>query len=177
MTQHVLSVASAFYFFQRSELKSLMLYIFISFEMYFWSLCRQNGQKWKKLLEKNTSDLWCDSVLQTQKSWNKIKYRDIPFSPFFLLKRDEYYHHAQVDFDFGQVHMVWWLSYCQVEEKISVEPCDITWWVQISRKKFKHFSRTFSRIFTQFSRTFSVSFHACHNKEIQGNSTKSWICM
>ena len=33
------------------------------------------------------------------------------------------YHHAHVYFDFGQVHIVWWLSYCQVAEKISVEPC------------------------------------------------------
>ena len=33
----------------------------ISLEMYSWSLWRQNGQK--KLLEKNTSDLLCDSVL------------------------------------------------------------------------------------------------------------------
>ena len=40
----------------------------------------------------------------------------------FLLqmpKRDDY---AQADFDFGQVHVIWWLSYCQVVEKISVEP-------------------------------------------------------
>ena len=42
--------------------------------------------------------------------------------PDFLSIREEYYHHAQVDFDFGQAHIVWWLSYCQVEEKISVEP-------------------------------------------------------
>ena len=42
---------------------------------------------------------------------------------FFLSKKEEYCHLAHVDFDFGQVHIVWWLSYCQVEEKISVEPC------------------------------------------------------
>ena len=48
----------------------------------------------------------------------KIKYTD-----FFKSKKEEYHYHAQVDFDFGQVHIVWWLSYCQVEEKISVEPC------------------------------------------------------
>ena len=52
----------------------------------------------------------------------KIKYTDIQFYPIFLSKKKEYYYHAQVDFDFGQVHIVWWLSYCQVEEKISVEP-------------------------------------------------------
>ena len=41
-----------------------MLYSFISIEMYSWSLWRQNGQKLKKknILEKNTSDLLCDSV-------------------------------------------------------------------------------------------------------------------
>ena len=53
----------------------------------------------------------------------KIEYADIPSSSIFLSKKEEYYHHAQVDFDFGQVRNVWWLSYCQVEEKISVEPC------------------------------------------------------
>ena len=34
----------------------------------------------------------------------------------------EYHDHAQADFDFGQVHGIWWLSYCQIEGKISVEP-------------------------------------------------------
>ena len=53
----------------------------------------------------------------------KIKYTDGQFSPIFLSKKEEYFHLAQVDFDFGQVHIVWWLSYCQVEEKITVEPC------------------------------------------------------
>ena len=53
----------------------------------------------------------------------KTKYTDIQFSPIFLSKKEEYYHHAQVYFAFGQVHIVRWLSYCQVEEKISVEPC------------------------------------------------------
>ena len=46
---------------------------------------------------------------------------------FFLSKKEEYFHLAQVDFDFGQVHIVWWLSYCQVEEKITVEPCNCLW--------------------------------------------------
>ena len=36
----------------------------------------------------------------------KIKYVDIQFSPIVLSKKEEYYHHAQVDFDFGQVHIV-----------------------------------------------------------------------
>ena len=44
---------------------------------------------------------------------------------------------------------------------------------RFSEKKFKHFSRTFSRIVSQFSRTFSVSFQVYRSKEIQGNSTKS----
>ena len=44
---------------------------------------------------------------------------------------------------------------------------------RFSEKKFKHFSRTFSRIVSQFSRTFSVSFQVHPSKEIQGNSTKS----
>ena len=44
-------------------------------------------------------------------------------------------------------------------------------------KKFKHFSRTFSRTFFQILRTFPVSFQVYHNKEIQGNLIKSWISM
>ena len=46
---------------------------------------------------------------------------------FFSLQiqNREYYHYAQVDFDFGQVHVVWWLSYGQGGEKISVEPWNI----------------------------------------------------
>ena len=32
------------------------------------------------------------------------------------------YNHAQVYFDFGQVYIVWWLSYSQVGQKLSVEP-------------------------------------------------------
>ena len=45
---------------------------------------------------------------------------------FFFSKNEEYFYRAQVDFDFGQVHIVWWLSYGQVEEKISVEPCSVS---------------------------------------------------
>ena len=56
-------------------------------------------------------------MLQTQ-----IQYTDIQFSPIFFSKKEAYYHRVQADFGFGQVHIVWWLSYGQVEEKISVEP-------------------------------------------------------
>ena len=52
----------------------------------------------------------------------KVEYTEIQFSPIFFSKKEEYYNRAQADFDFGQVHVVWWLSYGQVEEKISVEP-------------------------------------------------------
>ena len=48
-------------------------------------------------------------------------FTDLFFFSLQIQKR-EYYHYAQVDFDFGQVHVVWWLSYGQVGEKISVEP-------------------------------------------------------
>ena len=44
----------------------------------------------------------------------------------FQIPKREYYDHAQGDFDFGQIHVNWWLSYCQVREKVSVEPCVIT---------------------------------------------------
>ena len=43
---------------------------------------------------------------------------------FQMPKRD--YDYAQGDFDFGQVHVIWWLSYCQVGEKVSVEPCIVS---------------------------------------------------
>ena len=79
----------------------------------------------KHILEKNTSDLLCDSVLHSNleiRNWIK----SYTVLPDFLSKKEEYYHNAQVDFDFGQVHIAWWLSYCQVEEKISVEPCSCT---------------------------------------------------
>ena len=51
-------------------------------------------------------------------------FTDLFFFSLQIQKR-EYYHYAQVDFDFGQVHVVRWLSYGQVGEKISVEPCVI----------------------------------------------------
>ena len=36
------------------------------------------------------------------------------------------YNPAQIDFGFGQVYIVWWLSYSQVGEKMtSVEPWSI----------------------------------------------------
>ena len=46
----------------------------------------------------------------------------------FLLQmpKGEYYDYAQADFDFGQVHVIWWLSYCQVGAKTSVEPWQIS---------------------------------------------------
>ena len=72
-----------------------------------------------------------DSMLQRQQSWNETnKHIDDQSYPRFvifslqILKR-EVYHYAQVDFDFGQVHFVWWLSYCQAGEKISVEPYNV----------------------------------------------------
>ena len=58
----------------------------------------------------------------------KSKYPDYQSSHRFVIfslqmQKIEYHHFAQVEVDFGQVHIVWWLSYCQVGEKISVEPC------------------------------------------------------
>ena len=60
-------------------------------------------------------------------SWNKIKdtyiyiYMWSKFSPIFFRCKKYMYNPAQIDFDFGQVYIVWWLSYSQVGEKISVE--------------------------------------------------------
>ena len=70
--------------------------------------------------------------------WIALQYNRAPLLCYFKLyasfwsywcifslqmQKIEYHHFAQVEVDFGQVHMVWWLSYCQVGEKISVEPC------------------------------------------------------
>ena len=63
-----------------------------------------------------------------------IKSTDIQFSTIFFSEKEEYYHHAQVDFDFGQVDIIWWLSDCQVEEKISVEPCYPYYWFLLDPK-------------------------------------------
>ena len=38
------------------------------------------------------------------------------------MQKWEYYHYAQINIDFGQVGIVWWLTYSQVKEKLSVEP-------------------------------------------------------
>ena len=59
------------------------------------------------------------------KSWNENKDTYDQNSPRFFYSfqgKKKYYNHAQVDFDFGQVYIVWWLSYSQVGKKISVEP-------------------------------------------------------
>ena len=53
----------------------------------------------------------------------RIKIHIIKVLPdilFFIAEKK--YNHALVDFDFGQVYFVWWLSYSQGGEKISVEP-------------------------------------------------------
>ena len=47
------------------------------------------------------------------------------FFSYYTNAKREYHDDAQADFDFGQVHVIWWLSYYQVEEKISVEPCSM----------------------------------------------------
>ena len=57
---------------------------------------------------------------------------DLLVFPLQMRKR-EYFQYAQVDFDFGQVHIIWWLSYCQVGEKISVEPCVVWLILEVSR--------------------------------------------
>ena len=82
---------------------------------------KMDRNKKTQLLKKNTRDFYMTVYFKHKNLEIKIKYADIPFSSIFLSKKEEYYHHAQVDFDFGQVHIVWWLSYCQVEEKINVE--------------------------------------------------------
>ena len=52
------------YFFQRSELKCLILYIFLCPFKCIPGPCDVTVDR-KKLLEKNTGYLLCDSVLQT----------------------------------------------------------------------------------------------------------------
>ena len=57
------------------------------------------------------------------KSWNKNKDIYDQSSPRFSHCKKYIYNTAQIDSGFGQVHIVWWLSYSQVGEKISVKPC------------------------------------------------------
>ena len=68
--------------------------------------------------------MWQRHCLRHSKSWNKdINDQSSPRFFFSLhIYIYIYYNHTQVDFDFGQVCIVWWLSYSQVGEKISVEP-------------------------------------------------------
>ena len=72
--------------------------------------------------------IFWDSMLQRQQSWNETnKHMDDQSYPQFvifslLIQKREVYHYAQVNFDFGQVHIVWWLLYWQAGEKISIEP-------------------------------------------------------
>ena len=59
MTWHVLSIASAVYFFQISELK------FVIFITFFISFGMNSKRAEKTLLDKNINDLSYDSMLQT----------------------------------------------------------------------------------------------------------------
>ena len=54
------------------------------------------------------------------KSWKRLKIYMIKILPDFLLQIYIYmciYNLAQIHFDFGQVYIVWWLSYSQVGKK------------------------------------------------------------
>ena len=55
-----------------------------------------------------------------------IKVHMIKFLQDVLLLHCKKKYPAQVDFDFGQVYVVWWLSYSQVGEKVNVEPWAIS---------------------------------------------------
>ena len=98
--------------------------------MYSWQLT-------SKLMETNNTTIsrqehrwFIKRQCASDKPWNeKQTYIHIyMFSQIccFLLQmpKRKYYDYAQADFDFGQVHVIWWLSYCQVGEEISVEPCN-----------------------------------------------------
>ena len=120
MAWYVLSISSTFHLFQSSELNFLIfIYSYMVWKVFLVPVMA----KWTEI--NNTTVCFKHSNHEI-----KSKQIDDKNSPLFVIfsMPKGCYHHAQVDFDFGQVHTVWWLSYCQVGEKISVEP----WWGRIS---------------------------------------------
>ena len=80
-------------------------------------------------MRQRASDTVNPEMKKTQQTNKHIcSPRNFVFFCYYTNAKREYHDHAQADFDFGQVHVIWWLSYCQVEEKISVEP----WYVLIN---------------------------------------------
>ena len=121
------------YFFRSSELQFL---IFIHFYIIWNVFLVPVTSKWTEINKITYREehqwliMWQRHCLRHSKSWNKYMFKVLP--DFFIFSLQYiymymyiyiYYNHTQVDFDFGQVCIVWWLSYSQVGEKISVEPC------------------------------------------------------
>ena len=88
-----------------------------------WKWTAKNSQTILSMLYYMTA---CFKLNSSEKNIQMFKV--LPDFLFFPIQNEmqkwEYHHYAQVAFDFGQVGIVWWLSYCQVKEKLSVEPCN-----------------------------------------------------
>ena len=107
VTWHVLSIASAFYFVQSSELKFVFFTtFFISFGMY-----SKRTEK-NTLLDRNINDYYVTACFRHGNPEVNSAHTDgnvLPIWYFIIAKKlyKLYYHHAQhVDIDFGQVHIV-----------------------------------------------------------------------
>ena len=88
---------------------------------------KMDRNKQRHLQRRTPMIYYVTGFFKHSKSWNKNKDIYDQSSPRFSHCKKYIYNTAQIDFGFGQFHIVWWLSYSQVGEKISVEP-----WVDIT---------------------------------------------
>ena len=87
----------------------------------------------------------------------------------YKCQRKEYYDYAQEDFDFGQVHIIWWLSYCQVRQKISVEP-----WTYVCLTYCILFFKTYSNtMLTDMPPTRCLPFFKLNNSRLNVRKTNA----
>ena len=107
---HVLSIASIFYFCQSSQFKFL---IYIPFYT-LWNVCLVYvTSKWTKKNYSREGHQWFGNPdIKSRHTNDQISPRFVIFS---LQKR--ILSSCPSRFHFGQVHIVWWLSYCQVGKK------------------------------------------------------------
>ena len=121
---HVLSIASIFYFCQSSQFKFL---IYIPFYT-LWNVCLVYvTSKWTEKNYSREGHQWFGNPdIKSRHTNDQISPRFVIFS---LQKR--ILSSCPSRFHFGQVHIVWWLSYCQVGKKISVEPCIIGYGIKL----------------------------------------------
>ena len=87
---------------------------------------KMDRNKQRHLQRRTPMIYYVTGFFKHSKSWNKNKDIYDQSSPRFSHCKKCIYNTAQIDVGFGQVHIVWWLSYSQVGEKISVESCVVS---------------------------------------------------